>query len=351
MTVTAKRTPLVEAGRFLAREADTGASEYRVVLISEGLGSSGYYPPEFFNEENASALANALSFPGHPQDSWRPDLRDPLSAIGWIDNSVSVETLTEDVMGEERSFKALVSKYHVAESRPDVATYLAEFGSRLGLSIFIEGTGDWDSESGTFIVKSLDGSDPYKAVDLVVAAGRGGKFLQAEAALRRLAMESGAPGEKASAPAEEVKEMKMTVEEKIDALSGAIESLTGKIDAFVAAESAKATADAQHQQEQTSVESRLEQFAADSTLINEAGLTESQKAEAMELAKSSDVKSGDVQAFVEKAKKMLEEARQGFVASEDKGNTGGYTMTRVGGSTTTEGARIGESLRGFGKVR
>lgn len=334
---------LNESGSIM--EAANGGR--RAVLISQGLGSSGYYGPEFFTEENARALAGALSFPGHPDWDESPSERNPLSAIGMIDEAVEVET-------DESGNKRFVSTYHVAKSKPDVSEYLDEFGRKLGLSIFIEGDGEYDSTTGLFHVKTLNGEDPYRSVDLVVAAGRGGTLLEGASrntknslveAQRRLAALA---QENASAPAEEKNEEDdMTVEEKIAANTAAIESLTSKIDALVTAKEEAAKADLQAQVDdaavQTAVEARLEQFAADSALINEAGLTESQQAEAMALAKSG----GDVKSFVEAAKKVLDEARA-IVESNKSG--GRPAVGHVTGSIK-ESAPIGAAVPGFGKVR
>lgn len=326
---------LNESGSF----AEAVGGVHRAVLISQGLGSSAYYGPEFFTEENAAALADALSFPGHPE--WSPADRDPLSAIAWIGETVEIET-------DEAGNKRFVSTYNIPESRADVREYLRDFGKKLGLSIYIEGEGEFDSNTGLFHAKTLNANDPYRSVDLVVAAGRGGMLLEgakpgsrndfAEAQRRLAALREN----KASAPAEEEnEETEMTVEEQIAA---AIKPLADKIDTLVTAKEEAAKADLQAQVDeaavQAAVESRLEQFAADSTLINEAGLTESQKAEAMALAKSG----GDVKSFVEAAKKVLDEARALVESNGKTGDVAGH----VGGNLS-ENAQFG--VPGFGTIR
>lgn len=316
----------------------------RAILISQGLGSSGYYGPDFFTQENADALAASLSFPGHPE--WSPESRDPLSAIGWVGDAVEVDT-------DESGNKRFVSEFHVAESKPEVQAYLAEFGKRLGLSIYIEGDGEINPLTGLFEVKSLNGNDPYKSVDLVVAAGRGGALIEgakpgtkndfAEAQRRLLALAE----TNTSAPAgEKNEESNMTVDEKVDAVLTAIESLTTQVKTLVTAKEEKATADLQAQVDdaavQTAVESRLEQFAADSALINEAGLTESQQAEAMALAKTG----GDVKTYVESAKKVLTEA----LALASANPAGGRVSDHTPGNLS-ESKRVGAAVPGFGKVK
>jgi len=328
-------------------ESGTSPNVRKAVLISQGIGSSGYYPPEFFTQENADALAKALSFPGHPE--WGdPTTRDPLSAIGWVGDTVTVES---DDLGAKR----FVAEYHIGKSRPDVLAYLDEFGTRLGLSIFIEGEGDYDSTTNIFTVTSLNGADPYKSVDLVVAAGRGGALVEgakpgsknpiAEAQKKLLALAEAST----SAPAEEEnEEINMaTLEEKIDALADSVTSLTSAVSTLVTAKEDSAQAEAQAKVDaeavNTAVESRLDQFAADSALINEAGLTESQQAEAMVLAKTG----GDVKTYVESAKKVLDEAR-----AIVEGNTkGGGRTAHTAGSISESAAPIGSRVPTFGKVR
>lgn len=321
-----------------------GGGVRRAVLISQGLGSSGYYGPEFFTEENAVALAGALSFPGHPDWDESSAERNPLSAIGMIGESVAVET------GDD-GMKRFVADFIVPPSRSDVQEYLDDFGKKLGLSIFIEGEGEYDSTTGLFHVKTLNGNDPYRSVDLVVAAGRGGMLLEGAKrgstndfveAQRRLAALC---ENQTSAPAEEENEEDtMTVEEKIDALTSAVGTLTSTVQTLVNAKEEAAKADLQAQVDedavQTAVESRLEQFAADSALINEAGLTESQKAEATALAKAG----GDVKSFVESAKKVLDEAR-----ALVEGNTKGGSVAGHVSGNVSESAEFG--VPGFGKVR
>lgn len=335
---------LLESGTLM--EAGTSPNVRKAVLITQGIGSSGYYPPEFFTQENADALAQSLSFPGHPE--WGdPTTRDPLSAIGWVGDTVSIES---DDIGAKR----FVAEYHIGKSRPDVLAYLDEFGTRLGLSIFIEGEGEYDSNTNIFTVTTLNGADPYKSVDLVVAAGRGGTLVEgakpgsknplAEAQRKLLALAEA----HASAPAEEEnEEHNMDLEKKVDSLIESVATLTSTVSALVTAKEDSAQAEAQAKVDteavQTAVESRLEQFAADSALINEAGLTESQQAEAMVLAKTG----GDVKTYVESAKKVFDEAR---AMVEGNKNNGGRTA-HTAGSISESAAPVGSRLPSFGKVR
>lgn len=91
--------------------------------------------------------------------------------------------------------------------------------------------------------------------------------------------------------------------------------------------------------EEPPIEEKLDKYASDLDLITEAGLTETQAAEAKSIAKDG----GDVAAFIEQAKKVLTEAQTRL--SEGLTAAG---VPHVGGSITN-GAEFG--VNGFGKVR
>ena len=307
-------------------EVDATGTKFRVCLISEGKGSSATFVREFFSTENAEALAGALSFPGHPEDMWAPERRDPLSAIGHIAEAVTIE--------EHDGLMGFWSEYNVAKSRPDVGVYLKEYASKLGLSIFIDSSGYPDPVTGIWVATELDGSDPYRSVDLVVAAGARGKFERVAEALRRIT--------EASATAEE-KEVIMDkdIEGRFDALSKVIETLVSTLNG-------KAAADLQVEADTSAVnkavESRLTDYDKAVNLITEAKLTESQTASLRAMA----LKGDDVTAEVETAKQVLAEA----LASAEKtpkGDERKIAETHLGGGDKIVKSS-GFAVAGFGKV-
>jgi len=322
--VTTKRA-LCEAGRIVI---DSATSKYRVCLISEGRGSSGFYGPEFFTQANADALAGALSFPGHPEREWRPDLRDPLSAIAYIGESVTVER------DPETGLLGFWSDYKVADAKPEVKAYLVEFGAKLGLSIFIEGFGYESPVTGEWIVTELWADDPYKAVDLVVAAGRGGKISRA---LEALSPSSGSGNQTSVKVAEEREDLLMDEDVKAEftALRAAIESLSNALSAKAQAE---AQAEADEKAVQAAVEARLGDFDKAITLISESGLTESQVTELRAAALAGE----DVAPRVEGAKRIVAEAKAIAEAS-------GSTVAHRGGGNTQD-FDASALVPGFGKV-
>lgn len=271
---------------------DPATKRLRVCLISEGEGSSADYLPEFFTPANAELLAESLSFPGHPADLNRPDLRDPMTAIGYIGENVTIET-HDGKLG-------FWGEYIPAESRPEVGTYLAEFASKLGLSIFSDSTGR-EGANGKWIAESLVSDDPYRSVDLVVAAGARGKFDRVAEGLRRIT-EASAIVEEKEVSTMEIKDVEAVVNAALAPVLKTVEGLVTKLDG-------KASADAQVEADTAAVakavEGRLADYDKAVTLINEAKLTESQSASARALA----LKGEDIVPFLEAAKQVLTEAR------------------------------------------
>lgn len=298
----------------------------RVCLISEGVGSSADFPREFFNPENGARLARSLSFPAHPMDTDHPEHRDPLSAIARIGETVTVE--------EHDGKVGFWSDYNVSKSRPEVQTYLEEFGESLGLSVFSDSTGHSDPTSGKWIAESLTDEDPFRSVDLVVAAGRGGKFEKVAESLGLLT--------KASATAGETKEIDM---EKIDQVAESLTKLTTIVEGLVTTLTGKAVAEAQVEADTTAVEktveSRLANYDKAVGLISDAKLTESQTAELRALA----LKGDDITAPLEAAKKVLAEVQASVGAP-----TGRIAEAHLGGSSTKTFAEIGFDVPNFGKV-
>lgn len=303
---------------------DAKTQKFRVCLITEGEGSSATFPRSFFVAENAQALAGSLSFPGHPADIERPDARNPLSAIGSIGDVVTIEEV-EGKMG-------FWADYIPAASKPEVGAYLAEYADKLGLSIYADSDGHADPETGRWVAESISPNDPYKSVDLVVAAGRGGKFERVAEGLRRI--------QEASATAGEKKENLMEIKDVEKVVADALSPLTKVVEGLVSALEGKAKADLQVEADADAVakavEGRLGDYDKAVGLISEAKLTESQSASLRELAKTGV----DITPHVETAKKVLAEARAGLNGNTDDAHLGD------GGS----GGTVKLAVAGFGKV-
>lgn len=315
---------------------DPTTKALRVCLISEGSGSSADFPRTFFTQENADRLARSLSFPGHPKDQDHPEWRDPLSAIARIGENVTIE------IDPDTNLAGFWSDYKVSKSRPDVQSYLEEYGEALGLSIFSDSEGHEDRATGKWVAESLTDHDPYRSVDLVVAAGRGGKFDRVAEALRKITEASATAGEK-----EEIMEIKELAEDfnlKFAALSKVVEGLAATLEG-------KAKADLQIEVDDAAVnkavESRLADYDKAVTLISEAHLTESQAAELRALA----LKGEDITDRVESAKKILTEALA--LAGIDEADDEKVTR-HLGESariTSKTDAEKSFAVAGFGEVR
>lgn len=325
--MTTKR--IAEAGTI---SADATGTSFRVCLIREGKGSSASFPREFFIEENATALAGSLSFPGHPERLWAPENRDPLSAIGSIAENVTIE------LDAETNLMGLWSTYRVAESKPEIGPYLKEFSQKLGLSIYIDTDGYIDDVTGTFVATRLYADDPYKSVDLVVAAGAGGKFDRVAEALRRITEASATAVEKKEnlmEIADLAKELKSGFEAQGKIIEGLVNAITGKA---VEVEQVKADDAAVEK----IVESRFDAYDRDNALITEAKLTESQSAEARALSRSGV----DIAPYIEHAKKIVAEAQ----ALADEGDSRKIAEAHLGGGKSNSPVTTGFAVPGFGQV-
>jgi hypothetical protein len=305
---------------------------FRVCLLSEGIGSSAEFRPEFFTQENADALAGSLSFPGHPQYN-DPTTRDPMAAIGQISESVTVER------DPETNLIGFWGEYMPASSRPDVGAYLKEFGTKLGLSVFIDSDGQEDPETYRWIPRNFYGDDPYKSVDLVVAAGRGGKFEKVAESLGLLDKTSATAGEKQENPMD-IKELG----EEIVKLSKTVEGLVATLnDGATANAQVKADADAVAK----TVEGFVENYDKAVDLIEKAKLTESQSSELRALAKTGV----DITDKVESAKKVLTEALALSGTSDEEFTSRQTAEAHLGhGVTTKDAVKSGFGVAGFGVI-
>lgn len=311
---------LSESGKVV-RQSD---GSFRICIVDEGQGSSADWPRDFFTEENAQVLAGAISFPNHPADYDRPEMRDPMSAIGRIGPKVDIE--------EHDGRMGFWADYYPSK-RPGVAEHLEEFGDKLGVSIFCEGDTRYNPETGREEAIRLDPTDPYRSVDVVVVAGRGGKFERRLAeSHRRLAETSAIPQEK-----EEETHMDKDIEERFSKLEALVGGLADKLDG-------KAKADAEVKVNTEAVEKAVDERLADYDkavdLITEAKLTESQSSELRARARKGE----DITGAIETAKKVLAEARAGRGGTDD-------AIDHVGGGSGHIGSdKLSFEVPGFGRV-
>jgi hypothetical protein len=147
--------------------ASEGKGIYEVTLITEGQGSSGYYSKELLEEYGALTFnENRPMFANHPTDEEFDNGRDITKLMA--------RTIESARVVEEDGVAKLKSKIKV---RPEWQDFVEEYKDVIGLSIFASGEAREGEINGnkTMIVESFDYSDPYRSIDFVVAAGRGGK--------------------------------------------------------------------------------------------------------------------------------------------------------------------------------
>ena len=281
-----ERKHLLEAATLLGESASEDGT-WKVRLISEGRGSSGVYTASLL-ENHYHAFDNVLSFRNHPQWFEGPETRDFTMIAGQIQGETWVER-------DERGLVAIYGNYLPDEEyRPK----LEQYKNKLGLSIYIEGSG-YEDENGDYIVDWFNPEDPYASVDVVIAPGARGKFLESARKMyaeREEALAGKRPGAR---QAEQKKEITMDDELK-ETLKGISEALA----ILVAEKKAADTSALQIEADKAAVTSAVEAYANAVHAIEQADLLEPQRLELLEAAKSG----GDISQRIESAKKVKEAA-------------------------------------------
>jgi hypothetical protein len=205
-----KHEAYVHEAAKLAGKAANGS--YPVVIITEGTGSTGVYGPELMRDDQAQLFENAASFMDHPVDPQKPYLRSVMSIGGRIRNVRA---------GVSEGKRALLGDYF---PRKEYAEFVEEFADTLGLSIFSLAQGSERDEHDRLIVESFSPIDPYRSVDVVVAAGAGGKFERAHESARAIESSLGKPAgtQPGSTPAPGTNQEVRMEKEDIDAIAAAV---------------------------------------------------------------------------------------------------------------------------------
>lgn len=308
---------LVEAAS-LASESASEDGTWKVRLISEGKGSSGVYTAELL-ENHHSAFDDVLSFKNHPTGWDGPETRDFTMIAGEIKGATWVET-------DERGLKAVYGNYL---PDPEYREKIERYKDKLGLSIFIEGSGYVDEATGDFIVDWFNPADPYASLDVVIAPGARGKFLEnARKVYDARRSESNEKPSVTSAQDERKLVMEKDVEERFAALEALLTSLVAK-DEATKAEAAQAEADA------TAIEAALSAYSDAVEAIDAADLPE----KVVESLRKQAKEGKDVTALIEQAvaiKEAAEEAAEARLAEgashgRDFGGKETYTLRGFGG--------------------
>ena len=264
----------------------TSEGPWKVRLISEGKGSSGIYSAQLLEKYHA-AFDGVLSFENHPIGWDGPETRNFTQIVGKILGETWIET-------DDRGRVGVYGHY---DPDPENRDRLARYKENLGLSIFIEGDGH-ANEDGDFEVDSFNEHDPYASIDVVIAAGRGGRF---EESLKN--MYANRRTENKPTTESSVEELKETDMDEIKELTAVVSALATKVETLVSAQEAKAVEEAQLKVDTEAVEKAIEAYAAQDVAITAAELLPTQAN-----ALRAEAKRGvDVAPLLEKATKERDE--------------------------------------------
>lgn len=300
---------LIETGAVVSAETEDGL--WRVRLINEGRGSSGIYSSELL-ETYKSAFDNVVSFVNHPHAG--PETRNFTEIAGRVVGEVWTEKADDGTLGI------------YANWRPDedYKRKLESYKDRLGLSIYVSGSGEVDDD-GEFHVTEFDTEDPFRSVDVVVAAGRGGRFEVSES-LREMydsrRSESNEPTVTSAVGKE--KEIKM------DELKAAVEALTAQVSALVATEQTAQAEAAQAEADENAGREAVEAYDAAVTAIDAADLP----ASVVESLRKQAKAGADVTALIEQATEMKIALVESASAVEGRvlgGENKGFSLTALAG--------------------
>ena len=321
MTVTIEKRPIFEAATLVS-ESPREDGAWKVRIISEGQGSSGYYSRDLL-ESFHHVFNDVLSFKNHPTGWDGPEDRD----FTMIAGEILGETWTED---DERGMAAVYGWYLPDEEyRPKLERYK----KKLGVSIFAMGEGEWDDRTGNFIVTEFT-EDPYTSVDVVIAAGARGKLLESAKKAYASRVENASADSAGVTEEEGLSEMaEKDVLDAIGKLTVAVEALTesGK-------KEAQATVDADALQ--TAVEAGVKAYADATAAIDAAELLPSQEADLRDRA----AKGEDITSAIESAKVIATEARE--AAGKQAKTT--ETKPAIEAGQFSEGANSDYKFKGFG---
>lgn len=308
---------LSESGTLTASKTSSGT--YPVRIITEGKGSSGTYSRALLEKpETQRAFEGSLSFLNHPLDPEKPHLRPVESIAGRLVGGV------QGKVGDDGKY-GLYSEFKPNTATPGRAEFIEEYADALGLSIYI--AGDGTEQNGEYLVESFDGSDPYKSVDIVVAAGRGGRFERAAEAYKRVSAESGT--QPAGTPPQEKKEnMDKEIEAAIaKAVAEALKPVTDFIAESKAAAAGKPAVEADASALEDAATKAVEAYDEKVKLINAATeLLPSQVESLLASAKAG----ADVAPLIESAKKTVAELTKHLTESDTSVARGRYVEASQG---------------------
>lgn len=292
--MTKHQMHLVEAASIVGESArEDGA--WKVRLISEGQGSSGFYTRKAL-EETHFVFNDVLSFKNHPVGWDGPETRDFTMIVGEIVGDVWVED-------DERGMAAIYGWYL---PDPEHRDKIERYKKKIALSIFAMGDGELNEDTGRYEVLGFV-EDPYTSLDVVLAPGARGGFMEAARKVYAKRVEN------ASASPAGVKSSKkgfseMEIKELGDLLGGKIDALVATLTVSAEATAAQAQASVDEATVENAVKDALESFATKVKSIESAGLLPAQVASLTERAKLGKDIDGDLAEAAAIAKEARDEA-------------------------------------------
>ena len=210
---------LVESARIVSEKSVDGT--YKVRLINSGVGSSGFYSPELLRNYH-DVFDGVPSYFNHISE-WED--RDTRTLAGKIVGETWIEEEEDGTVG--------VYGNYLPRQSSEIGDLFENFRDVVALSIFASGTGV-ENDEGIYEVQAFTREWPWTSVDIVDAAGRGGKFAEA---LKRASESAGSV--EAQATAESINGTKETILDKAEileivneAVSAAIAPLAESLDAI-----------------------------------------------------------------------------------------------------------------------
>lgn len=299
-----------ESGTLVATKGNSGV--FPVRIITEGKGTSATYKADVLRQY-AEAFNNAPSYMNHPLDINKPWERDVTTIAGKI---------VSEVRYEEK--EGVAGLYADLEVDPRWQDFVERYSDVIGLSVYIEGASK--EENGEVFAESFNGSDPYKSVDFVVAAGRGGRVERAMESLRLIESSVGQPAKPSNEPSGQENKKENMEKEILDAVNAAVAEALKPMNTFISEFSEKKQEELQGKADAdavaVAVAEALAEYQEKDKLIEAANLFPSQA----EAIRAEALKGADVAPLIESAKKVVDEAK-GLISN--------------GG----EALRIGESAR------
>lgn len=297
--MSAKTTKHLFEAATLVSESASEDGTWVVKLISEGEGSSGVYPAELL-ENHHHAFDNVLSFKNHPSWYEGPETRDFTMLAGQIMGETWVDT--------DKTGKRAVFGNYLPD--PDYKEKLERYRDKLGLSIYIEGSGYEDEDTGKFMVDWFNPADPYASVDVVIAPGARGKLTEAMKQSYSRATRESKPGAEASAQEPHERKLQMDEETKkaFADIATAMTEVNEALAALASEKQAKESQEAQVTADDAAVEARVEAISASLDAVEEAreDLLPSQ----VESLRAEAKKGIDIAPLIENAKTIAKEARE-----------------------------------------